>query len=288
MVSPIVATEIGKRMGVVEEVEKRHNKDGHNLFMRVKVAIPIAKPIHLGGFLAGSDSQKTWTTFRYERLPMFCHYCGLLGHDIKHCAIYFRLMKSGKEVRLQYGEWLKASRGRQRMERTKSGRGDTVPEKENIQSKGLGMATAKEVDHANPNATEIREKGKSDNFGNAREDGDCALVFMGRTEMYMELTPTDLMDGLREIMPIHEEVHMGLNSKDEGNVSLHGSVHVERMELNGPKTSKTRPTWTRLARMVYKEGNSGPGAREERLVSGRYGCGFRVRASLEETGEDSG
>ena len=34
--------------------------------------------------------------------------------------------------------------------------------------------------------------------------------------MYMELTPTDLMDGLREIMPIHEEVHMGLNSKEIG------------------------------------------------------------------------
>ena len=63
----------------------------------------------------------------------------------------------------------------------------------------------------------------------------------------MELTPTDLMDGSKEIMPIHKEVHVGLNSKDEGNVSLHGSVHVEGMELNGPKTSKIRPTWTRLA-----------------------------------------
>ena len=132
MVSPIVATEIGKRMGLVEEVEKRHNKDGHNLFMRVKVAIPIAKLIRQVGFLAGSDGQKTWTTFRYERLPMFCDYCGLLGHDIKHCAIYFGLMKSRKEVQLQYGEWLKASGGRKRVERTKSGRGNTVPEKENI------------------------------------------------------------------------------------------------------------------------------------------------------------
>ena len=37
MVSPTVATEIGRCMGVVEEVEKRHNKDGKNLFIRVKV-----------------------------------------------------------------------------------------------------------------------------------------------------------------------------------------------------------------------------------------------------------
>ena len=42
-----------------------------------------------------------------------------------------------------------------------------MPKKENIQSEGLGMAAAEEVDHANPSATEIREKGKSDNSGNA-------------------------------------------------------------------------------------------------------------------------
>lgn len=45
MVSPTIAAEIGSRMGVVEEVEKRRRQDGKNLFMRVKVVIPIAKPV---------------------------------------------------------------------------------------------------------------------------------------------------------------------------------------------------------------------------------------------------
>lgn len=45
MVSPTIAAEIGSRMGVVEEVEKRHRQDGQNLFIRVKVVIPIAKPV---------------------------------------------------------------------------------------------------------------------------------------------------------------------------------------------------------------------------------------------------
>lgn len=45
MVSPTIAAEIGSRMGVVEEVEKRRRQDGQNLFMKVKVVIPIAKPV---------------------------------------------------------------------------------------------------------------------------------------------------------------------------------------------------------------------------------------------------
>ena len=49
-VSPIVAAEIGSRMGVVEEVEKRRRQDGQNLFMRVKVAIPIAKLVRRRDF----------------------------------------------------------------------------------------------------------------------------------------------------------------------------------------------------------------------------------------------
>ena len=43
MVSPKVAKEIGSRLGVVEEVEKRQKQDIPGLFMRVKVALPISK-----------------------------------------------------------------------------------------------------------------------------------------------------------------------------------------------------------------------------------------------------
>ena len=45
MVYPKVAEEIGRRLGVVEEVEKRSKQDAPSFFMRVKVALPISKPI---------------------------------------------------------------------------------------------------------------------------------------------------------------------------------------------------------------------------------------------------
>ena len=108
MVSPKVVAEVGRRLGVVEEVERRQKQEHQNLFMRVKVALQIAKPIQRGGFIVGSEGGCTWVTYRYERLPMFCHYCGLLGHDVRHCAGFFAASKNGGEVECQYGEWLKS------------------------------------------------------------------------------------------------------------------------------------------------------------------------------------
>ena len=45
---------------------------------------------------------------------MFCHYCSLLGHDLKHCASYFASTKNKGEVSCQYGDWLKAIGGQNR------------------------------------------------------------------------------------------------------------------------------------------------------------------------------
>ena len=55
MISPKVAVEVGSRLGVVAEVEKRQKAEAQCMFMRVRVAIPISKPIRRGSFVAGSD-----------------------------------------------------------------------------------------------------------------------------------------------------------------------------------------------------------------------------------------
>ena len=73
MFSPSVARVVGSRLGEVEEVEQRRNQDGQNFFMRVRVALPISKPLRRGGYLAGSDGERVWVTFKYDKLPMFCH-----------------------------------------------------------------------------------------------------------------------------------------------------------------------------------------------------------------------
>ena len=61
-----VAEEVGNQLGRVLEVEKRRHIDGHNLFMRVKVAVPLKKEILRGVFLVGSYGKKFWVDLKYE------------------------------------------------------------------------------------------------------------------------------------------------------------------------------------------------------------------------------
>ena len=72
------------------------------------MAIPLEKEIHRGAFLAGSDWKKFWVDFKYGRLPVLCHYYGLLRHELRLCAQYFSKTKSRAKVECGYGDWLKA------------------------------------------------------------------------------------------------------------------------------------------------------------------------------------
>jgi len=98
MVSPQVAIEVGSRLGVVEDMERRRRQDAPSYFMRVWVALPVSKPLRCGGFIVDSNGDRMWVHFKYERLPMFCHFCGILGHDFHHCARHFAAEKSDGEV----------------------------------------------------------------------------------------------------------------------------------------------------------------------------------------------
>ena len=102
-----VAMEIGNKMGVVEDVEQRRRSEEQNLFLRVRVALPISKPIRRGGFLMGLDGNRHWVDYKYERLPVFCHFCGILGHDLRHCPAHYEESKRSTTLEYQYGDWLR-------------------------------------------------------------------------------------------------------------------------------------------------------------------------------------
>ena len=162
--------------------------------MRVKVALPLSKPLRRGAFLTDSNGQKSWVMFKYERLALFCHYCGLLGHDLRHCAQYFGATKNGEEAECQYGEWMKAtgsraqspnSRGRYRDEAKHASKRETTRSQQGrgrapIKDDGAEKATVARVSMA----TQV--DGIAENQGICPESSQPNPVFQGEKVSVME------------------------------------------------------------------------------------------------------
>ena len=72
--------------------------------MRIRVDLPLNKPLRRKGNIVNLDGSRTRVTFKFERLPCFCFQYGLLGHDERRCASFPYNPDSPK----QYGFWLKA------------------------------------------------------------------------------------------------------------------------------------------------------------------------------------
>ena len=63
-------------------------------FMRIRVEIDVHKPLCRGRRVHFCPDKEGWVSFRYERLPIFCHWCGVLNHDSKECDLW--LQSKGK------------------------------------------------------------------------------------------------------------------------------------------------------------------------------------------------
>lgn len=250
MATPQVAIEVGSWLGIVEEVEMRKRSDDLNLFLRVRVSLPITKPLWRGGFIASSDDQRTWVRFKYERLPIFCHFCGLLGHDLRHCASHYAMEKNGGQVEYQYGDWLKALDGRPKSSSTREtnpassssdGLGDNLRNALSKQSELGKLMAAGAQQGENPTVTDYGVFGKSvdsdtipdpqpfanidDRFNDTNEESDG-----------VKLTITDKENLILKSDGIAAQL------LDEGR---------QTGVRNGPNLLRPKSTWVRINRMEY-------------------------------------
>lgn len=104
LMSEEVGKNIGGKLGEVLEVDKCSLQIDQAKFIRIKVDLPIDKPLRKGGYINMEDGGRCWITFKYEQLPTFCFICGRLGHDNKH---YLKGAIEQQQLR-QYGDWLRA------------------------------------------------------------------------------------------------------------------------------------------------------------------------------------
>ena len=81
------ARSIAQRVGKVLDMTPTH-KNGvlTNYFMRFKMETSLNKP-HLEGFFLKSEWWNLiWVQMKYERLPVFCYKCGMVGHKEQYCV----------------------------------------------------------------------------------------------------------------------------------------------------------------------------------------------------------
>lgn len=258
MVCSQVTEKVGQRLGRIVEVERRRGHIVQNL--RVKVAIPLEKPLRRGDYLLDSGGQRVWVKFRYERLPMLCHFCGMFGHDLKHCASYSACTKTG-EVVCQYDEWLKASGGhpqspRKREPKLKRAAMEERSGKTSVDAEVGVVAVAVEQEKQAITLThdtrkgELRVQSYSVNAGPVSRLDDVGAENEGDMGLDMEIEDSVLAINISLVLNLNKDDVARPKSLEEGIGLVKESKRVEGQALVRLPKIKNKPTWKRLARIV--------------------------------------
>lgn len=76
---------------------------------RMKVAVDVTHPLKRGFYAIDEQGTKCWYRVTYERLPMFCFLCGILGHGEVQCPTRYEDDFEEPEGGLPFGNWLRAT-----------------------------------------------------------------------------------------------------------------------------------------------------------------------------------
>ncbi|KAF7832321.1 Pyruvate carboxyltransferase [Senna tora] len=82
---PQVARKLAQIAGDIMEVDWAPVTPRNIRFMRVRVMVPINKPLVMGLLLRLDNEIHVWIRFRYERIFKFCRSCGRIGHTYPRC-----------------------------------------------------------------------------------------------------------------------------------------------------------------------------------------------------------
>ncbi|XP_075674845.1 uncharacterized protein At4g02000-like [Castanea sativa] len=103
-----VGLRIGETLGRVEKVDVDDKGFCLGNYLWIRVLVDISTPLCRGRLVRMGGPLPTWVDFKYERLPIFCYWCGLVDHDEKDCMQWMRSKESLRAEDKQYGPWLRA------------------------------------------------------------------------------------------------------------------------------------------------------------------------------------
>ena len=103
---------LGSTLGVVEKVDVDGKGFSLGRYLRICVSLDITKPLCRGRMVRIGGPSTVWVEFKYERLPIFCYWCGKVDHDERDCMLWIRSKEVLKADEKQYGPWLRAPQER--------------------------------------------------------------------------------------------------------------------------------------------------------------------------------
>ena len=104
-----IGQQIGGTLGEVVPTSPEDEGTSTGNFVCIRIMINISEPLCRGRLVGLGGGRDTWISFKYEKLPNFCYWCGCLTHADKDCPIWLRSKGSLKIETQQYGFWLRAS-----------------------------------------------------------------------------------------------------------------------------------------------------------------------------------
>lgn len=93
---------------VIPRSNEAEDFEGGN-FLRVQVSIDITKPLSRGRKVEFNNGDVSWASFKYERLPNLCYWCGRLTHQDQECSFWQNRKGVMPEKYQQFGPWLQAN-----------------------------------------------------------------------------------------------------------------------------------------------------------------------------------
>ena len=103
-----IAEELCDAVGLVNREARDEDVDGGSFF-RVRVQVDISVPLCRGRVLSIEDEEEHWVSFKYERLPNLCYWCGCLDHTDRDCERWIESDGSLRNSDKEYGPWIRAS-----------------------------------------------------------------------------------------------------------------------------------------------------------------------------------
>ena len=103
-----VGTRIGNEMGELLMVDAPKSGLAWGPIFLIRVNVDIIKPLMHGKMIQIEDLEPSWVVFKYERLPIFCYRCGILGHQDKECPQLKMGCFSSDDDVFQFGPWLRS------------------------------------------------------------------------------------------------------------------------------------------------------------------------------------